>query len=137
MKINYYIQENEKYLKISITIMLDKIEELTKKIENNNLVFTTIRTRKTTYFSKKDNLLTFLIKLKMVKQQQKKQKNKKINVMSKKKEEKKHTLADVNMLFNGRNDAIKFIESYGSMILEAKKKGEKKKQNKMQQDLKN
>ena len=41
------------------------------------------------------------------------------------------------MLFNGRNDAIKFIESYGSMILEAKKKGEKKKQNKMQQDLKN
>ena len=26
------------------------------------------------------------------------------------------------MLFNGRNDAIKFIESYGSMILEAKKR---------------
>ena len=67
IKINYYIQENEKYLKASITIMLDKIEELTEKIENNNLVFTTICTRKTTDFSKKDNLLTFLIKLKMVK----------------------------------------------------------------------
>ena len=28
----------------------------------------------------------------------------------------------VNRLFNGRNDAIKFIEGYGSVILEAKKK---------------
>ena len=27
------------------------------------------------------------------------------------------------MSFNGRNDVIKFIESYGSMILEAKNKG--------------
>ena len=26
------------------------------------------------------------------------------------------------MLFNGRNDAINFIEGYGSMILEAKKR---------------
>ena len=26
------------------------------------------------------------------------------------------------MLFNGRNDAINFIEDYGSMILEARKK---------------
>ena len=26
------------------------------------------------------------------------------------------------MLFNGRNDSIKFIEGYGSMILEAKKR---------------
>ena len=47
--------------------MLDKIEELTKKIDNNNLVFTTICTRKTTDFNKKDNLLTLLIKLKMIK----------------------------------------------------------------------
>ena len=26
------------------------------------------------------------------------------------------------MLFNGRNDAIKFVEDYGLMILEAKRK---------------
>ena len=26
------------------------------------------------------------------------------------------------MFFNGRNDAIKFLEDYGSMILEAKRK---------------
>ena len=28
------------------------------------------------------------------------------------------------MLFNGRNDAINFIEGYGSMILEAKRKAD-------------
>ena len=32
------------------------------------------------------------------------------------------TLSNINTLFNGRNDAIKFIEHYSSMILEAKKK---------------
>ena len=31
------------------------------------------------------------------------------------------TLANVNMLYNARGDAIKFIEDYGSMIVEAKK----------------
>ena len=32
------------------------------------------------------------------------------------------TLANLNMLFNGRNDGINFIEGYGSMIHEAKRK---------------
>ena len=36
-------------------------------------------------------------------------------------EEQKKILANINRLFNGRNHAIKFIEGYGSMILEAKK----------------
>ena len=31
----------------------------------------------------------------------------------------------INILFNGRNDAIKFIEDYCSMILEAKRKATK------------
>ena len=34
---------------------------------------------------------------------------------------KKKTLANINVLYNARNNAIKFIEDYGSMILEAKK----------------
>ena len=34
---------------------------------------------------------------------------------------KKKTLANINIHFNARNNAIKFIEDYGSMILEAKK----------------
>ena len=32
------------------------------------------------------------------------------------------TLPNINILFNGKNDAIKFVEDYGSMILEAKRK---------------
>ena len=40
------------------------------------------------------------------------------------------------MLFNGRNDAINFIEGYGSAILEAKKGLLKNKQNKAEQGLK-
>ena len=31
------------------------------------------------------------------------------------------SLANINVLFNARNNAIKFIEDYGSMILEAKR----------------
>ena len=33
----------------------------------------------------------------------------------------KKVLANINIHFNARNSAIKFIEDYGSMILEAKK----------------
>ena len=35
--------------------------------------------------------------------------------------EQRKTLANINMLYNARNDAIKFIEDYSSMIIEAKK----------------
>ena len=31
-------------------------------------------------------------------------------------------LANINMLFNGRNNAIKFVDNYGSRILQAKRK---------------
>ena len=33
----------------------------------------------------------------------------------------RETLANLNILYNTRNEATKFIEDYGSMILEAKK----------------
>ena len=39
----------------------------------------------------------------------------------KKTEEQNKTLANLNILFNGRNDPIKFVEYYGSVILEARK----------------
>ena len=38
----------------------------------------------------------------------------------------KKVLANAKMLFNGRNSAIKFIEDYGSMILEAKRLAKEK-----------
>ena len=34
----------------------------------------------------------------------------------------KKTLSNNNILFNGRNDAIKFVEYYGLMFLETKRK---------------
>ena len=38
-----------------------------------------------------------------------------------KNDEQRKTFANINVLFNARNNAIKFMEDYGSMILEAKK----------------
>ena len=38
-----------------------------------------------------------------------------------KSDEQKKDLANINVLFNARNNAIKFIEDYGPMILEAKR----------------
>ena len=49
-----------------------------------------------------------------------------------KKDNQKRTLANIDILFNARNNAIKFIEDYGSMILDAKNWQE----NKKEQDLK-
>ena len=34
----------------------------------------------------------------------------------------KKVLANISKLFNGRNDAIKFVDDYGSMILQTKRK---------------
>ena len=42
----------------------DFVEELTKKIDGNNLIFTTISTGKTNDSTKKDDPLTFLNKIK-------------------------------------------------------------------------
>ena len=49
-----------------------------------------------------------------------------INLKNKKKKKKKKTLAKVNTIFIGRNDAIKFVNDYDSMILEAKRKAAEK-----------
>ena len=51
-----------------------------------------------------------------------------INLKNKKNKTKqnKKTLANVNMIFIGRNDAIKFINDFDSMILEAKRKAAEK-----------
>ena len=39
-----------------------------------------------------------------------------------KNQDQEKTLKIIDMHFNGRNDAVNFIEDYGSMILEARKK---------------
>ena len=109
---------------------LDKIEELSKKADGNNLVLTTICTGKTINFSKKDDPLTFLNKIKKgditIKEAKELQKDfdKYLKIIRKgnKHDEQQKTLANTNMPFNGKSDAIKFNEGYSLMILEAKKR---------------
>ena len=40
----------------------------------------------------------------------------------KKNEKQKKNLSNINILFNWRNDAMTFVEDYGSMILETERK---------------
>ena len=37
-------------------------------------------------------------------------------------EKPKQMLSNINIHFNGRNDAIKFVENYCSMVIDSKKK---------------
>ena len=98
---------------------------------DNNLIFTTTSTEKTIDFSRKDDPLTLLNKIKKgeitVEEPKESQKDfaKYLKIVWKgnKNHEQQKTLANLNMLFNGRNEAIDFIDGYGSMILEAKRKG--------------
>ena len=41
--------------------------------------------------------------------------------IGKKNDNQKRTIANINMFYNARDNAIKFIQDYGGMILEAKK----------------
>ena len=43
----------------------------------------------------------------------------------------RRTLANINSHYSARNGAIKFIEDYGSMILEAKKTGKRTRKNRI------
>ena len=114
---------------------LGKIEELIKKINFDNLKYFTERNGMETDFSAKDDTITFLnnIKTNNITIEEAKasledyNKNLKMIRKGNKTNQQKQTLSNIiNILFNGRNDAIKFVEDYGSMILEAKKKQRKK-----------
>ena len=56
MRINYYIQRNEKYL-LKFIPKKKKIEELTRKIDGNDLIFTILSTGDTIDFSQKKMIL--------------------------------------------------------------------------------
>ena len=122
MSIDYYIQKNEKNLETFYNKRLDKIEESTKNIYGNNLVFTTISTGRTIDFSRKDGPFTLLNKIKkgeiIIEEAKESQKHfdKYLKIVRKgnKNHEQQKTLANLNMLFNGRNNSINFIEGYRS-----------------------
>ena len=108
---------------------LDKIEEINNKTDYNNLYYVTVNNRSSYSFSELEDPITFLNEIKKSKMSLEEAKIEQKNVLEylnvirkgNKKAEQRKTLANINMLYNARSDAIKFIEDYGSMILEAKK----------------
>ena len=114
----------------------------TKKTDYNDLIFITKSKNRKTDFSRKKSPGGFLNKIKKGEMtiEQAKDSQEDFNNQLKtirrgnKTKSQGNTLANINRLFNGKNDAIKFIEDYGSMILEAKKKLQKNQ--KQEQDVK-
>ena len=108
---------------------LDKIEEINNKIDYNNLNYVVAGTGDEYNFNNLDDPLTFLNNIKKgkismneaIEQQQIFYKYLNIIRIGNKNDNQKKILANANILFNGRNSAIKFIEDYGSVILEAKR----------------
>ena len=103
-------------------------KKLNKKNDYNNLKYSVMSTGEEFEFDKSEDPLVFLNDIKKGKisldeakslQQDCEKYLKEIRNGNKNSEKK--TLANINILFNARNNAIKFIEDYGSMILEAKR----------------
>ena len=135
IKINYYIQKKEKSIYLIYIFKdiynkrLDKIEELSNKIDYDNLKYVAINNITTYNFSDITGPITFLneirngeISLKDAKTVQQYYLDY-LNIIRKgsKNAEQRKTLANINILYSARNNVIKFIEDYSSMILEAKK----------------
>ena len=116
---------------------LDKIEELNNKIDYDNLQYVPVNSGKIYIFSELTDPLTFLNEIKKGKMSLEEVKNCRqnylgyLNIMRKgnKNANQKNTLANIKIFFNARNNAIKFIEDYRSMILEAKKTGKRTRRN--------
>ena len=108
---------------------LDKIEELNNKIDYNNLKYVVSSSGEKFDLDSLEDRLVFLNDIKKGKISLREAKNiqqeygKYLNRMRRgnKNANKKKTLPNINIYFNARNNAIKFIEDYGSMILEAKR----------------
>ena len=108
---------------------LDKIEELDNKIDYDNLKYVVGRSGVEYDFNKMKGPITLLnytkegkISLEEAKEKQKDYHNY-LNMIRRgnKSANQKITLANINIHYNARDNAIKFIEDYSSMILEAKR----------------
>ena len=107
---------------------LDKIEELNNKIDYDNPMYVVESCGDEYRFNKIKDPITFLEDIKKGKISIKEAKDeqnyyKYLNTIRKgnKSANQKRTLANINILFNARDNAIKFIEDDSSMNLEAKK----------------
>ena len=102
---------------------------MNNKIDYNNLEYAVYRSKKIYVFSKLKDPLTVLDEIKKDETSLEQVKNNQnnyleyLNIIRKgnKNDEQRITLANINMFYNAKDSAIKFIEDYGSMILEAKK----------------
>ena len=108
---------------------LDKLEELNNKIDYNNLNYVVLSSGDEYNYINLDDPLTFLNNIKKGKislneaiEQQRNYYNY-LNIIriGNKNDHQKQFLANSNILYNARNSAIKFIQDYGSMILETKR----------------
>ena len=110
---------------------LDKIEELNDKIDYDNLQYIIYSKKQIINFSELKSPLTLLDEIKKgemtlegAKDYQKDYLDYLKNIRKGNQNAKqREILANLNMLYNAREEAIKFIEDYGSMILEAKRLG--------------
>ena len=99
------------------------------KIDYNDLKYVAINNNKTYNFSDITDPITFLNEIKNGEKSLEEAKTVKqyyldySNIIRKgnKNAEQRKILANINILYSARSNAIKFIEDYGSMILEAKK----------------
>ena len=108
---------------------LDKIGELAGKANYDDLIYAAESSDKGTDSRVKANAIVFLNDIKTNNITIDKEKalqedfSKYLNMIRQKKAEKpKKMLSNINIHFNGRNDAIKCVENYCSMILDSKRK---------------
>ena len=108
---------------------LDKIEEMNNEIDSDDLDYVVLSSDMEYKFSIEKDPISLLNAIKKGEMPLQEAKNRQkdylyyLNVIRKgnKNAEQRKTLANINILYNARNSAIKFIEDYGSMILEAKR----------------
>ena len=101
---------------------------MNNKIDYNNLKYVVVSSGDEYRLDKLEDPISFLNDIKKGKMSLKEAKDQQqsyynyLNTMQRgnKNANQKKVLANINIHFNARNNAIKFIEDYGSMILEAK-----------------
>ena len=107
---------------------LDKIEELNNKIDYNDLNYVVVGTGDKYSFDDLDDPLTLLNNIKKGKISMDKAMEQQYNFrkylnlirIGNKNDNQKRTLANINVFYNARDNAIQFIHDYGRMILEAR-----------------
>ena len=107
---------------------LDKIEELNNKIDYNDLNYFVVGTGDKYSFDDLDDPLTLLNNIKKgkismgkaIEQQYNFRKYLSLIRIGNKNDNQKRTLANINVFYNARDNAIQFIRDYGRMILEAR-----------------